>query len=209
MILHYYMKYIKINATKTNLRKVIKWSRSRFCPLRKEEVISEILKAIQEKENKTLKFETGTYTEQTGGYGICYEFSKRNGENYLIIRTPHGKKPIQKFQLIEGKRGKYPLNQKPNYHVFPYEKKQQESQPRSLHIDSFSIGDFLFHDIKRFHNEGKKKDFRYLGKKKFHGKSSSFVDPSLVKKGYYQERGFNINARNLSDLKRKLKEEFC
>ncbi|KQY90929.1 hypothetical protein ASD24_24330 [Paenibacillus sp. Root52] len=70
-------------ATRTNLNQIIKWSSSRYNSLKKREVVSQILFYIERGTDIVEIYETGTYTEKTGGQGWDYKLTISNGQALL------------------------------------------------------------------------------------------------------------------------------
>jgi len=102
---------IKINATKTNLNKILKWSSSRFNELHKSEVIDRILKYIKKGNDVSDLYSTGCYSKSGSGSGTDYKFEIINGRNYLSIGYIEFLDFVvkKKVELIKGERGKYPV----------------------------------------------------------------------------------------------------
>lgn len=102
---------IKINATKTNLNKILKWSSSRYNELKKDEVIERILNYIEEGNDVKDVYTTGSYTETGGGAGTDYLFEIKKNKIFLSIGYLGFRKfeTKKKIELIVGERGKYPV----------------------------------------------------------------------------------------------------
>ena len=73
---------IILSPTKANLKKVLKWTSSRYNEFLKKEVVDSILKNLQ-KESIYEIYTAATYTE-TNGYGVKYILLKEGREAYLI-----------------------------------------------------------------------------------------------------------------------------
>ena len=81
------MELIQIDkfVTKTNLNKIIKWSSSKYCEYRKEDIVKKVMNM---KVGETFNCSTGSYTENNSwGYG--YKFTRTTG--YLVIECIGGK----------------------------------------------------------------------------------------------------------------------
>lgn len=71
-----------INANKTNLNKIIKWSSSRFNEYKKGNVIKQILTALKDGADTEIHFVTGAYTEKNcWGWGC--DFVIKDGQATL------------------------------------------------------------------------------------------------------------------------------
>lgn len=75
---------MKLN--KTNLSKIIKWSTSKFNPIRKEEVIKNILYFCKSNSTeKTMQVSTGTFTENNS-WGWSYLITKLSNGKYVSVK---------------------------------------------------------------------------------------------------------------------------
>lgn len=73
---------IEVKPTKKDLKKILKWTSSKFNEYKKNEVIEQILKNL-DKDNCYEIFNVGSYTEKNGR-GTNYIFIKEGNEAYII-----------------------------------------------------------------------------------------------------------------------------
>ncbi|KKN38230.1 hypothetical protein LCGC14_0755380 [marine sediment metagenome] len=89
----------KINLNKTNLRKIIKWSSSRYNTQNKTEVIEEILHWIKKGEDMEVRFGTGSFAEKGNLVGRAYILKIKNKRVFIILE------PSDKtYELISKKK---------------------------------------------------------------------------------------------------------
>ena len=86
-----------INANKTNLNKIIRWSTSRFCEWRKHEVIEDILDKIKIGRDVRYEYRTGSYAESSHLSGWGYLLEIKN--NKITLTEVIGLKE-KKYELI-------------------------------------------------------------------------------------------------------------
>jgi hypothetical protein len=86
---------VKVNLTKTNLRRIIQWSSSRYNEYKKTEVIEEIIDKINKGKDTKKRYGTGSFAKSGHLAGHGYTLQIKNGRNYLIL-DPSGKK----YELI-------------------------------------------------------------------------------------------------------------
>ncbi len=86
----------RINLNITNLRKIIKWSSSRYNTQNKVEVIEEILYWIKKGEDMEVRFGTGSFAEKGNLVGRAYTLKIKNVK-YFIILYPSDRK----YELIK------------------------------------------------------------------------------------------------------------
>ena len=67
-------------VTKTNLNKVIKWSTSKYCEFRKEDIINKIMSL---KNGDDFSCSTGSYSERGHQQGLSYYIYRRNNKLYI------------------------------------------------------------------------------------------------------------------------------
>lgn len=102
---------IKINATRSNLNKIITWSTSRYNEFRKMDAIDRMLEQIDTRDKVSELYSAGSYTEAGGGSGIDYKFEIKDGRIFLSSGTIEmfDLNVKKKVELIKGSRRKYPV----------------------------------------------------------------------------------------------------
>jgi len=89
-------KIVNINANKTNLDKILKWSTSRFNEWKKSEVINNILEAINKGKDVKKTYGTGCYSSSGSCLGWKYVFEIKNGKSVLYREPSDGVKYVFK-----------------------------------------------------------------------------------------------------------------
>lgn len=79
--------YHQLKLTKNDIGLFLTpYGSSKFTPYKKSEAVNLIINACKNKNSYNKTFNTGSFTESGGGYGIDYEFYLEENEEYAIIR---------------------------------------------------------------------------------------------------------------------------
>lgn len=102
------MEQFKKAFTRTELNKLIKWSNSRYNDYKKADVVNDIIRIIESKQDVEKVYETGSFCEKginkmTSGsnYGMTYKIKTKNVDSvcWIDLTLPNGE-VIKRMQIM-------------------------------------------------------------------------------------------------------------